>query len=295
MPDNGKDDGLFGPDSVTWKVVAHPGTIIGGLRALLVQSFHPLALAGVVQHSDYLERPLDRLKRTAYYVAATCFGDTATAQAAAAHVKKLHRKVRGVDPVTNQPYSAEDPDTQLWVHCVEVHSYLAAYRVFGDGLTPQEEDRYLAESAQRAALLDVPPERVPSSVAQMREYWAGVRSQLVVSDDTRATIRFVTRPPLTRDLAAVYPGLLVLANAAVAITPSDLRRLAGIDRSRARDAAAIAAARPLVLSLKLPGIRNVQGYLYGGRTRELALRAQQRFDEHGRPRSQSPGGPVAAA
>jgi uncharacterized protein (DUF2236 family) len=282
MPGANADDGLFGPDSVTWRVVGHPGTIIGGLRALLIQSFHPLALAGVVQHSDYLERPLDRLKRTAYYVTATCFGDTKTAHNAAAHVKRLHRKVRGIDPVTDQPYSAENPDTQLWVHCVEVHSYLAAYRVFGTRLTAEEQDRFLAESARRAALLNVPLERVPSSVAQMREYFAGVRSQLVVSDDTHATIRFVTRPPLTRDLAAVYPGLLVLANAAVAITPGDLRRLAGFDRSRAADAAAITAARPLVASLKLPGVRRVQGYLYGSGTRELALRAQQRIAEHER-------------
>jgi uncharacterized protein (DUF2236 family) len=294
MPAAMRDDGLFGPDSVTWKVVAHPGTIVGGLRALLVQSFHPLALAGVVQHSDYLERPLDRLKRTAYYVAATCFGDTATAEAAAAHVKRLHRKVRGTDPVTNRPYSAEDPETQLWVHCVEVHSYLAAYRVFGDPLSREEEDRYLAESARRAALLDVPLERVPSSVEQMREYFDGVRSRLVVSDDTRATIRFVTRPPLTRDLAAVYPGLLVLSSAALAITPRELRRLASINRPSAADGAAIAAARPLVASLKLPGIRRIQGYLYGRRTRELAFQAQQRVEEDRRSHAPAGRGPVAA-
>src|SRR5437016_5006742 len=134
-------DGLLGPDSVAWRVLDDPAALIGGLRALMVQSLHPLAMAGVAQHSDYRRRPLERLRRTAYYVGATAMGDMETALAAAERVKRVHRKVRGIDPVTGRPYSAEDPETQVWVHTVEWHSFLAAYDVFGRRLTAAERDR----------------------------------------------------------------------------------------------------------------------------------------------------------
>src|SRR5437764_10898097 len=107
-------DGLLGPDSVAWRVLDHPAALIGGLRALIVQSLHPLAMAGVAQHSDYRRRPLERLRRTAYYVGATAMGDSATALAAAQRVKRVHAKVRGTDPVTGRPDSAEDAEAQVW-------------------------------------------------------------------------------------------------------------------------------------------------------------------------------------
>src|SRR5436305_15060875 len=169
------DDGLLGPDALAWRVIAHPGSLIGGLRALIIQSLHPLAIAGVAQHSDYRARALHRLQRTAAYVTATTFGDTETAYAAAARVRAAHRRVRGIDPVTRRPYSADDPDTQLWVHCVEWHSFLAVYRVYGGRLSVDEQDAYLAEGVRVAALLDVPPERVPASVSEMPEYLHSVR------------------------------------------------------------------------------------------------------------------------
>src|SRR5215470_3908966 len=137
------DVGLLGPNSVAWRIVGHPMSLIGGMRALMIQAMHPLAMAGVAQHSDYERRAMDRLRRTAYYVTATTFGDTPTAHAAVERVKRLHRRIRGIDPVTGKPYSAEDHDLQIWVHCTEWHSFLAAYRVFGPPLTPEQEDQYL--------------------------------------------------------------------------------------------------------------------------------------------------------
>src|SRR5205807_8646970 len=153
-------------------VVGRAGARIGGLRALVVQSLHPLAMAGVAQHSDYRNRALQRLRRTAAYVAAGVFGDTATAEAAGSRVRRMHARVRGIDPVTGRPYSADDPETQVWVHAVEWHSFLAAYRVFGPSLTNEQEDRYFAEGVKIAALVGTPPELVPDSVEAMRAYFA---------------------------------------------------------------------------------------------------------------------------
>src|SRR3954454_13832663 len=94
------DGGVLGADAVSRSVGGHPAALTGGLRALIIQSLHPLAMAGVAQHSDYRNRALDRLRRTAYYVSATTFGDLETAQGAARRVKSMHRKVKGIDPVT---------------------------------------------------------------------------------------------------------------------------------------------------------------------------------------------------
>jgi uncharacterized protein (DUF2236 family) len=272
-----RDQGLFGPDSVTWRVHASPTVaLVGGLRALLIQSLHPLAMAGVAQHSDYRARPLSRLQRTAEFVATTTFGDTAQAERAARRVRAVHRRVRGIDPVTGAPYSADDPDTQVWIHTVEVHSFLAAHRVYGgDRLTPAEEDRYFAENVAVAELLGTPREVVPASVAQVRAYFAGVRPRLCVSDAARDAITFVVAPPLGGELVPYWPALRVLGRAAVALVPRDLRRLAGIDGRAAVDSLSHAQVHALARVLALPGARGVLGHALGARTREVALSARR--------------------
>src|SRR5437763_174818 len=167
-----KEQGLFGPESVTWQVVGHQASIVGGLRSLIIQSLHPLAMAGVAEFSDYRSRPLHRLQRTARYVAATTFGTVEQAEQAASLVRRMHKRVRGVDPVTGLEYSADDPAIQVWVHTVEMHSFLAAYRVFGGRLSNEESDRYFSENVRVASLVGTPPEMVPSSVAEVRAYFA---------------------------------------------------------------------------------------------------------------------------
>lgn len=278
------DDGLLGPDAVAWRVIGHPGALVGGLRSLIVQSLHPLAMAGVAQHSDYTRRPLDRLHRTTYYVAATAFGDTATAQAAAEQVRRRHRPVRGTDPVTGRRYSADDPDTQIWVHATEWHSFLAAYRVLAGRLSAEEEARYMAEGAIVGSLLGTPRERIPASVAEMRAYFEEVRPQLCVSEAARTAIDFVINPRPTLDILPYYVPLRVLGNAAWAMIPRHLRRLAGIDRPRALDISAIAAARPLVLAGQLSGLRELQRRVIGRDTSDV-IRARLEPPRRARLRS----------
>jgi uncharacterized protein (DUF2236 family) len=270
----GVHDGYLGPDSVAWKVVGHPVSLVGGLRALIVQSLHPLAMAGVAQHSDYRNRSLDRLRRTAYYVTATTFGDRATADAAAAHVRRVHRRIRGIDPVTGRAYSADDPETQLWVHCVEWHSFLAAYRAYGGRVGAEEQDRYHAEGARVAPLVGLPEAMVPRTVAAQREYFDSVRPQLVVSEQAREAIDFVLRPPLTRDLLPFQIPIRLLARAALAIVPRELRRMAGVDQPRALDAMTVAAVRPAAALLTLPLLRDAPSLVLGRKTRAVALAAR---------------------
>src|SRR3954453_20618462 len=173
-----QDDGLFGPGSVTWRIHANPVMIVGGLRALMIQALHPLAMAGVAQHSDFRNDPLRRLHGTARYVEAVTFGDRARAEDAADPVKRIHQPGKGVDTVTGQRYSADDPETMVWVHCVEIHSFLAAYRAYSGRIDRADQDRYLAEQVAAAELLDLPRDMVPDSVDAYRAYFADMLPRL---------------------------------------------------------------------------------------------------------------------
>src|SRR3954464_2761524 len=185
-----RDDGLYGPGSVTWRVHSSPAVaLVGGLRSLIVQSLHPLAMAGVAEHSDYRERPLKRLQRTAEYVAVVTFGDSEQAERVAARVRRVHQKVHGTDPVTGRPYSAADPDTALYVHMTEVHSFLAAHRAsIDDPLSAGEEDLYFEENVRAAGVIWSPVAMVPGSVAAPRACFPDVRPELVMSFLARAAI-----------------------------------------------------------------------------------------------------------
>ena len=131
------DPGLFGPDSITWRVHGHRSMLVGGLRALLVQALHPLAMAGVAEHSSYRTDPLGRLARTGRFVATTTYGTTDAAERAIAGVQAVHGRVRGV-ALDGRRYDASDPALLSWVHNVEVESFLTAYRTYGPGTSEAE-------------------------------------------------------------------------------------------------------------------------------------------------------------
>ncbi|AKU98277.1 hypothetical protein AKJ09_04941 [Labilithrix luteola] len=229
-------DGFFAPDSVSWKVVGHPVALVGGMRALIVQALHPLAMAGVAQYSDFRRNPMKRLRGTSAYVAALVFGDRNAALAAVARVKALHERVRGVDPVTRKPFSANDPETMLWVHCVEIHSFLAAYRAYAGHLTLEQRDRYLAEQAVAAELIGIPSDMIPRSTAEYRRYFARVRPQLCLSAEAAETIDFVVRPKLSSDVPADLRVVgRVFGSMAAALVPRELRRLAGLPNRSPRE------------------------------------------------------------
>ena len=128
VPADPADDGFFGPGSVTWRLHADLSAPVSGLRSLLLQALHPLAMAGVDQHSQWRDDPAGRFASTAAYVLTVTYGDRAAARAAADRVRKIHQWVRGTDPVTGRPYAAGDPDLLIWVHAAQVESGLARRR-----------------------------------------------------------------------------------------------------------------------------------------------------------------------
>src|SRR4249920_2024673 len=117
----------FSPDRPVWRVHADASVFVGALRALLLQSLHPLAMAGVADHSDYRADPWGRLQRTARFLAATTYGTEDQADQACATVRRVHRRVHGIAP-DGRRYDANDPHLLTWVHIAEADSFLAAYQ-----------------------------------------------------------------------------------------------------------------------------------------------------------------------
>jgi len=143
--------GLFGPDSVSWRVQADPAAGVGGLSALFLQALHPLAMAGVFEHSSFDADFWPRFARTAQYVTTVNFGTTGDVHAAARRVRGMHNFVHGTDPVTGRSYSARSAELITWVHVTEVHGFLTAVQRGGLGLSGAEQDRYYRAGAGGAA------------------------------------------------------------------------------------------------------------------------------------------------
>jgi uncharacterized protein (DUF2236 family) len=175
-PSSSAELGLFGPDSVTWRVLADPAAGIGGLRALFLQALHPLAMAGVYEHSGYQDNFWPRLRRTAQYVSTVAFSPTSEVDAVVARVRQMHTLVRGTDDVTGLHYSAQDPELLTWVHVTEVASFLNAVSRGGLVLTGEQQDQFLAEQVQAAQLLGA--EHVPATRAEVADYLQQMRPSL---------------------------------------------------------------------------------------------------------------------
>ncbi len=213
------DEGLFGPDSVTWYVHQDFCLLVGGLRALLLQTLHPLAMAGVADHSRYREDPLGRLSNTSRYVGTVIFGTTDDARDAVAGVKHIHERVTGTAP-DGRPYAANDPHLLTFVHHTLVDSFLAAYRRYGSGeLTDGQADRYVAEWAAVADLFGAEP--AARSTAELGAWFADERRELRAEGQARDAVRFLLNPPLPLHTRPAY-GLL--AAAAVGLLPGWARR-----------------------------------------------------------------------
>lgn len=193
---------------------------IGGLTALLHQSLHPLAMAGVAEHSAYRTDPWGRLQRTASFLAVTTFGTTARAEAAVATVQRVHRRVTGTAP-DGRPYSASDPHLLEWVHCVEVRSFLTAHSHFGAVTLDQSaRDGYVADMAVVARALGV--DSPPITEAELDARLAAYRPELRGTRQARDAARFLVLTPPVPLPARV--GYRVLAAAAVSLLPVWMRR-----------------------------------------------------------------------
>lgn len=269
------DPGLTGPGSASWRVIGEPAAIAGGIRGLLLQVAHPLAMAGVADHSAFRTDPLGRLQRTSGYVTTTTFGSTREALVVSQRVRRAHRRVVGTAP-DGRPYRADDPHLLAWVSVALTSSFLAADATWAPfPVRRVEADRFVAEQSRIAALLDprvdvdallddedahaalragqiqlpmVADGTLPTSVASLDEALAGFADDLGVNDQGREAVRFLRRPPIPVVSRAGYRVLFAGATATLTATE---RHALELDLSPIGAATARARTEALLMLLRV--------------------------------------------
>src|SRR3954466_11248537 len=266
--------GFFGPDSVTWRVHSDPSFSVGGLRALLLQALHPVAMDGVERNTAAREDPWPRLVRTAAYVDTPTFGTRSAALPAVRRVRGLHSRLGGTEETTGRTYRVDDPDLLVWVHCCEVDSLLSAARRAGLPLTDDEADRYVAEQVISAELIGVPTADVPASVDALAAYFEALRPSLAGTAAARDAYRLIVLPPMptwVRYLTPAQPAWGGLATLALALLPSWARRMYSLPGLGLTDAAATAGLRAFRQALlRLPQRARRSPIVWGGFERVAA-------------------------
>ncbi|GIZ12259.1 oxygenase MpaB family protein [Pseudomonas sp. NCCP-436] len=204
------DPGLFGPQSMVWKVHADfTSMMVGGVSALLLQMLHPLALAGVWDHSNFRQDMIGRLRRTSLFIAGTSYGSRQDAEQLIRKVRNIHLQVVGQAP-DGRPYSASDPELLTWVHVSEVSQFLAAHlRYVAPQLSPAEQDRYYGEVALIAERLGA--QDVPKSTQSVADYLQRMRPQLLCDERTREVVRLLYAAPMPSLLARPFGSLVMHA------------------------------------------------------------------------------------
>ncbi len=226
------DPGLFGPDTVTWRVHADfPGMLAGGLCALLLQALHPRALVGVWDHSDFRTDLVGRLRRTTAFVAGTTYAGTEQAHRLIHRVAAIHTHVRGTT-ADGTAYSADDPELLTWVHVSEAYAFLQGFRAYAGMPGPAGfDDRYYDESRRVAEALGA--RAVPASTASVAAYFEHVRPELRFDARSREVLAVLRRVRLPVPGAALSRDVFLGAGAA--LLPPWAEALLGITRlQRAR-------------------------------------------------------------
>ena len=270
------DPGLFGPDSVSWRVQREATVMLGGARALLMHSAHPLVVAGARQTGMYANQPWRRLERTLRQTYTVVFGTREEALAASRRIDDVHRGIKGVDAVTGLRYDARDPELLLWVHACLVDSFLVFERLTVGRLDDAGRQAFHEESMVGAELLRLPRDRIPPTVPALRAYLDEVMGSgiLRMTDGARQVADLIGDPP--RDVPR-RPLWGLISFLAFQTLPDPLKRLYGVPGGPARRALlrasllGLRAGRPLAP----PRIRYVApavmaGWRLEGRYRSLA-------------------------
>ena len=229
----GDEPGLFLPSDAPWVIHRDFGTLVGGIRALLMQALHPAALTGVRDHSRYEKDPLGRLAGTIRWLTVTTFASTPEVMREAGRVNRLHERVTGEFETGSgdvRPYAAADPEFLLWVHVAFMESFLVAHQMYASapipaGTASTGADNYVAQWAASVTPLGL--DTAPSSVAEVDAIIddLAARGVLCASDSTQSVIAFIRKPPLPFLARPIYR---LLFDAAVISMRSEFRTMLGL-------------------------------------------------------------------
>ncbi|GAB4589575.1 oxygenase MpaB family protein [Nocardia sp. IFM 10818] len=244
------DYGFFGPDSPTWKVWTSPTALIGFQRAVVLEHFDPALTAAVADVGGIYTDPRGRLDHTFAYFLIAAVADSRMAIEASEHLMQVHAKATGIEPISGKRYSANNPESQLWIHVTGWHSVLKCYEMYGPGpLTPAEEKRYWAECVIAAELQTCKPADVPTSRTEVREYFARMRPKLSSSERAHRGMHYLLFTPREKG-PRLWAGSRLVAPAAIATLPQWMRETGGFDQPALLDAAYRPAMRIAMATLK---------------------------------------------
>lgn len=227
---DGDDVGFFGPGSASWAVHGGMPTMVAGIRALLMQTLHPGAMAGVHDWSRYHEDPLGRLSGTIQWLVTVTFADTTLAERESIRVGRFHERVVGTyldAHGVERPYAAGDAELLSWVHVVFTDAFLASHLLWG-GKIPGGADQYVGEWAKAGELIGVADP--PRSANELRGQLDAFRAAGILKSDERVAeaVRFIRHPPLSRGMLPFYR--IMFAGAVASIDP-EYRVMLGLKRS----------------------------------------------------------------
>jgi uncharacterized protein (DUF2236 family) len=256
IPSGSPERGYFTPDDAAWRVARELALMLGGGRALLLQIAHPLVAVGVAEHSGFRENPWKRLEGTMNAVWAVVFGSRSQADRAAARVRAMHGKVNGTlsEPLgsfpAGTPYSALDPALLLWVHATLVDSALVVHSQWVRPLSEAEQRAYYEDMKICARLFGTPPEVIPASLADFREYVATMLDgdEICVTETAREIAKAVLDPPLP---LVLRPAMEVVKVVTASLMPPRLRREYGLAWDPLR-AAALTGSREWTRRIAMP-------------------------------------------
>jgi uncharacterized protein (DUF2236 family) len=238
------DPGLFGPGSVTWRIMTEPVMWIAGLRALYLQALHPDVMRGTWQNTSLADpaQAWGRFTRTTEFVRVRTFGTTEQVERAGRRLRKLHSSLTGVDE-QGREFRLDEPELLLWVHCGEISSYADIARRSGVHVSAAELDQFAAEQVRSAEVVGLDPAIVPGSLAELADYYARMRPALRMTPEARLALRGSFTPKFPAELTALRLVLPPLNTLAFASLPRWARRLYGTPASPLTDAATSLALR----------------------------------------------------
>jgi uncharacterized protein (DUF2236 family) len=240
-----EDDGLFGPRSVTWRLVSNRIMWVAVVRALYLQALHPRVIRGTLQNAVTITDPVDawaRLRRTRKFIETRTFGTTAEAQRAGRRVRKIHEPLTGTDPDGTQ-YRIDEPELLLWVHCGEVSSCVDIARRSRLPFSASDLDAFVDEQRTSAELIGAGRAAAPASMAELDAYYEDMKPRLHACDEAKQALRLTFRPPVPDGNRVLKAGLPPVSVLAFSTLPRWARRMYGRPSGQLSDMAATAGLR----------------------------------------------------
>ena len=274
--DHAADHGLYGPGSLTWRIMGEPVMWVAGLRALYLQALHPRVMRGTWQNTSFV-RPGEawgRFVRTTEFVSVRTYGTLAQVDRAGRRVRKIHAALTGTDP-DGSTFRLDEPELLMWVHCGEIGSYVDIARRSGMGLSARDLDAFVDEQRRSAAVVGLDPDTVPASVAELDAYYERVRHGLYACAEAKQALKKSYNPELPAQLLPLKLMLPPINTLAFATLPRWARRMYGTPGVPLTDLGATVALRLAHQSVTRIPRRLI--YLPAARAAHRREREQQRL------------------